>query len=253
VCPARVRAAGVATDDCSVPDMFGASVVLCEHSVMKRGFTLIEILIVISIIALLMAILTPALSRAREQARIVVANAELYGIGIALEAYSMNNNNKYPPTRADCPNDVRAHIYALPEELIHRGYLPKGGEIGKISYAKIEDEFNPGYTYKYIAVGPKYDFSGGLLVNQHLYIPKGYPYSEDGELAKYNDPENAPLTWVLFSVGPEYDEQILEEGNFPLTSGFPVLRDFWYSSQTRKGILTRIRLKRGRHVGTFLN
>lgn len=221
---------------------------------MKRGFTLIEILIVISIIALLMGILTPALSRAREQARIVVANAELYGIGIALEAYSMNNNNKYPPTRADCPEDVRAHIYPLPEELIGQGYLPKGGEIEKTSYAKIEDEFNPGYTYKYIAIGPKYDFVGTPLTNgQHLYIPEGYPYTEDGALVKYTDPEESPLTWVLFSVGPEYDQQILEEGNFPVKSGFPVLRDFWYSSQTRKGILTRIRLKRGRHVGTFLN
>ncbi len=220
---------------------------------MKRGFTLIEILIVISIIALLMAILTPALSRAREQARIVVANAELYGIGIALEAYSINNSNKYPPTRADCPEDVRAHIYPLPEELIDQGYLPKGGEIEKISYAKIEDEFNQGCTYKYIAVGPKYDFFGTPLPNQHLYIPEGFPYSEEGRLVKYTEPEKSPLTWVLFSVGPKYDEQRLEQGNFPVKSGFPVLRNLWYSSQTRKGILTRMRLKRGRHIGTFLD
>ncbi len=104
---------------------------------MKRGFTLIEILVVISIIALLMGILMPAMSRAREQARIVVANAELYGIGIALEAYSMGSENKYPPTRAECSPDARKHIYALPQELIHQGYLPKGGKIGKILYARL--------------------------------------------------------------------------------------------------------------------
>ena len=233
--------------------MVSANIVSCEHSVMKRGFTLIEILIVISVIALLMAILMPALSRAREQARIVVANAELYGIGVALEAYFMNNDNKYPPTRAECSEDARKHIYALPEELIRKGYLPKGGEIGKILYAKIEDEFNRGCTYKYIAIGPKYDFFGTPLSNQHLYIPEGFPYSEEGELVKYNDPQKSPLTWVLFSVGPKYNEQRLKEGNFPVKSGFPVLRNFWYSPRTRKGVLTRMRLKRGRHIGIFLD
>ena len=58
---------------------------------MKRGFTLIELLVAIAIISLLMAISMPALYQAREQAKMVVVNGELYGIGIALEAYAMEN------------------------------------------------------------------------------------------------------------------------------------------------------------------
>lgn len=217
---------------------------------MKRGFTLIEMLLVVSIIALLIAILMPALSRAREQATIVAVNAELYGIAIALESYSLDNKDKYPPTRADCNPWAREHTYALPQELVDKGYLPKG-EIGNVRYAKIEDRFNKGRAYKYIAVGPKYDYLGAPFGNQYLYIPEGFPYSEEENLIKYTDPDESPVTWVLFSVGPRCDPEILELSNFPLTEGYPVSEQVWYSPQTREGVLVRMRLKRGRHIGSF--
>jgi prepilin-type N-terminal cleavage/methylation domain-containing protein/prepilin-type processing-associated H-X9-DG protein len=58
----------------------------------RRGFTLIEILVVIAIIALLMAVLTPALRKAKESARQTVCKSNLRGIGLGLLLYLQSND-----------------------------------------------------------------------------------------------------------------------------------------------------------------
>ena len=55
---------------------------------LRGGFTLIELLVVIAVIALLMAILLPALGRAREQAKGTRCLSNLKQIGIAMHAYA---------------------------------------------------------------------------------------------------------------------------------------------------------------------
>lgn len=61
-----------------------------------KAFTLVELLVVISIIALLVSILMPALSRAREQARRVICATNLHTIGQAFYIYAMQNNDWLP-------------------------------------------------------------------------------------------------------------------------------------------------------------
>ena len=61
-----------------------------------KGFTLIELLVVIAIIALLMAILVPALSRARKQARTVYCLNSLRQLGIAMQQYAQQNDDFIP-------------------------------------------------------------------------------------------------------------------------------------------------------------
>ena len=62
-----------------------------------RGFTLIELLVVIAVIALLMAVLLPALGRVRKQAKAVVCQANLRQWGIAFRIYASDNNGKTSP------------------------------------------------------------------------------------------------------------------------------------------------------------
>ncbi len=58
----------------------------------QRGFTLIELLVVIAIIALLMAILMPALQRVRKQARGVACQANLHQWSLIWKMYCDDNN-----------------------------------------------------------------------------------------------------------------------------------------------------------------
>lgn len=62
-----------------------------------RAFTLIELLIVIAIIALLVGILLPSLSGARESARQSVCSSNLRQIQIALDLYAPDNKDRYAP------------------------------------------------------------------------------------------------------------------------------------------------------------
>jgi prepilin-type N-terminal cleavage/methylation domain-containing protein/prepilin-type processing-associated H-X9-DG protein len=62
----------------------------------RRGFTLVELLVVIGIIALLISILMPALSRARKQALNANCMSNLRSIGQSLQLYAAENRGKYP-------------------------------------------------------------------------------------------------------------------------------------------------------------
>ncbi|HUV62462.1 MAG TPA: type II secretion system protein, partial [Sedimentisphaerales bacterium] len=59
------------------------------------GFTLIELLVVIAIIALLMAILMPALQRVKKQARATVCQANLRQWGTFFSIYMEEDNNQF--------------------------------------------------------------------------------------------------------------------------------------------------------------
>ena len=76
----------------------------------KPGFTLIELLVVIAIIALLLAILMPALSRVREAAKRAVCSSQVKQIGVAMVAYTSDNDNHMPVYNS---NTTKTNPYLL--------------------------------------------------------------------------------------------------------------------------------------------
>ena len=65
----------------------------------RKGFTLVELLVVIGIIAVLIGILLPTLSRAREQAKATQCLSNLRQLGMGLQLYQNDNKDFYPPRR----------------------------------------------------------------------------------------------------------------------------------------------------------
>ena len=70
---------------------------MSNRSRVQSGFTLVELLVVVGIIAVLVAILLPALARAREQANTVKCMSNLRQIGQYVALYQTENNNHVLP------------------------------------------------------------------------------------------------------------------------------------------------------------
>jgi len=73
-----------------------------------QAFTLVELLTVVSIIALLVGILLPGLSMARAAANRAACRGNLHAVGVAFQMY-LNGNNEIMPIAAQMPSVDTAH------------------------------------------------------------------------------------------------------------------------------------------------
>ena len=97
----------------------------------QGAFTLVELLVVIGIIALLISILLPSLSKARQQSYSIKCAAQLRGVGQQILMYANANRGAlYPMTGngahigSGVPEDKRWPVYVF-DDLMRKGELNK--------------------------------------------------------------------------------------------------------------------------------
>lgn len=123
----------------------------------RGGFTMIEILTVISIIAILAAILMPALQKAREKARQAVCMNNLKQIGLAIHLYIQDYNGWLPPVWNDSETLMVNRSY--------RGRLDSYLDNKKVYQCPSGlDEVKYGLNYQY-----------NIRCGRYASVPQSYP------------------------------------------------------------------------------
>ncbi len=200
-----------------------------------RAFTLIELLVVIAIIALLMAILMPALNYVRKQARSSACQSNLRQLCLAMNLYALDHDDRTMPFSHD---PGRYWFHQLAPYLSAKDYKNNPEEnlegVMKVAFCPVAKRQDRPETSFYGSAYTMWRFMGGeggyglnlwLLPDDPIYAPD---FPKTNFYMKYSDAQQrVPLlgdsVWVgswPFENDTVPDDLTGEVGSYPHGEGY---------------------------------
>ncbi len=176
------------------------------------GFTLIELLVVISIIALLIGLLLPALSRARQTARVNVCLAQLKNIHVGAENYSSQYGGSIatgaPVDLIDTPSGMRKG--SRPAFMPARA---NGNQFGGFNVTGLQYWFLNRYWFYGLSPYISQAETGKAIYDDVFFCPDDVVYREKAYEIRTNNAGNTvfPNSYVLSSTALWAPDMFTEE------------------------------------------